>query len=110
MTLPGKEWREAYEKGGEGLAVTAEETVYVCEKCGNWANLKDITLYAPDKPGAASAGHFVMRGDEGYHIYKQFSPVCIKCGGAMKETEDIGSLPCPKCGEMNESGEMWLVD
>ena len=106
----GSEWKEACEQGGDSLAVTAEEVVYRCEKCGNWENKTDITLYVPDKASKKNSGHFIMRGDEGFHVYKQYIPVCSKCGGTMKEVEDYSELPCTKCGTVNESGDMWLAD
>ena len=106
----GSEWKEACEQGGDSLAVTAEEAVYRCEKCGNCENKTDITLYAPDNASNKNRGHFIMRGDEGFHVYKQYIPVCSKCGGSMKEVEDYSELACPKCGTVNESGDMWLAD
>ncbi len=106
----GKEWKDAYENGGENLAVTAEKVIYCCEKCGSWENKTDITLYAPDKKSVEKSRHFIMRGDEGFHVYKQFVPTCSQCGGAMKELEKVYELSCPKCGTVNEPGPMILAD
>ena len=106
----GFEWKEACKQGGDNIAITAEEVVYRCEKCGNWENKTDITLYAPNKSSKKNGGHFLMRGDEDFHVLKQYVPTCSKCGGSMKEMEEVFELPCPKCGTVNGSGFMMLAD
>ena len=95
----GAEWKEAYEKT-PGAAIYASNEVFICEDCRKWKEEVDVSIYAPDDPKSRSEMLFPT---DGFHVVKEYRPVCPKCGGLMRKAskEELMNLPCPKCGTEN---------
>ena len=122
----GQEWKEAF-TGTKYAAVDGEETLFVCDHCGNWKTGKDITIWAPNDPEAFAQKQveiktvgewgyvpYMMRADleEDFHVLKPYRCSCGKCGRTMRNAgaDPVRELPCPKCGTVNEAQNEILWD
>ena len=73
--------------------VNATRIIYICDTCGCWRELQNLTLYVPN--GEVLMEHKIS---------------CGKCRKPMREAteKEIRHLRCPKCGTENESaGEIF---
>ena len=108
-------------------AVDAERELFICDNCGNWKVDANLSLYARNdiellkrrsygEKAVEELGHepCVMRFDleENYHLIREYSHICSKCGNVMKKNSDIipSMLLCPKCGTENEVANLMQWD
>ncbi len=97
----GEEWQKLY-KENAGAAVDAVQYVYVCKRCGNWAEEQGLAMYVPrtesGKEPAACVYSFDLKAD--YRLLRQYIHRCKKCNGVMRRAEDheLENLCCPVCG------------
>ena len=87
--------------------VDAENVIYICDTCGCWRELQNLTLYAPNDENYTSDDDGYLLDDflERYHVLLEHKIRCGKCRKPMREAteEEIRHLSCPKCGTENES-------
>ncbi|MCH5193898.1 MAG: hypothetical protein J1F11_08060 [Oscillospiraceae bacterium] len=125
----GKEWKELI-KSQAYIAVDAEDYLYICNSCGNWKVLQNLSLYAPKKPEEIAykkygeqtveqLGYvpYVMRHQlkSDYQLLKSYPHNCPKCKKIMSEYSDndldhITTLQCPKCKTENEVSGLFFWD
>ena len=57
---------------------------------------------------------YVMKSEleQEYHLIKEYTHICSKCGGAMRKISDNipSTLSCPKCCTDNEVADLMMWD
>ena len=108
--------------------VDIEDSLYLCEKCGNLTQAKPMDYYAPKDENKAAKEEYgiktveewgevpywapYMDFDNNYKLIKKTSHKCSECKNEMirVDEEKIRDMKCPKCGEKYEVSQDMLWD
>ena len=84
-----------------------ETKIYVCEDCGCWDVLDDVSVYGwADKDRDEEISYIALWTEDArsYRLIEEFVPTCGKCGGKMhaidvdEDSDVIPQLNCNECG------------
>lgn len=104
-------------------AVHYEETIFLCDHCGNWKTDMKIDLCAPEGEYRGHKGRFSTAFDypkdmpyvlkcemgETYRVVRSKPYRCSKCGHALRTVKKNEKGRCPKCGGAlkKSAGILW---
>lgn len=107
----GEDYKKFFEDNPDA-AVNCEAVLAVCEQCGNFSTVNDLSLYVPKKSDDAGMNVGYVMAEELESDYKKCRSYPHKCfcGGSLKVIDMLDELSknavrCPKC-----KGEMQLTD
>ncbi|MBP9997202.1 MAG: hypothetical protein KBT19_08065 [Lachnospiraceae bacterium] len=105
----GVKWRNLV-KNRKNINIDVEYDLYQCE-CGYWKVKRNLSIFEPiDETNITTSEEYPLvtrweRKEGKYRLVAENKHKCRRCRKPMHviKEEDIDKLPCPRCGELNES-------